>query len=151
MIGRKLIYQIDFTQPFHLSGIHLSSDQQSKLFVKHVDDQQKREQFGNLVKFLDFHFCFLVQDVRKGDEVIMINQCRVEDLDLNALNDFLNEIPLSLTMRSSRFNIDSLKQKTSNSKTVSDGKRLEKVIEELVDTEKSYIQVCRKRKEVKQS
>jgi hypothetical protein len=40
--------------------------------------------------------------MRKGDEIIMINHAKVQDLDLQTFNDYLNQIPLVLVLRSAR-------------------------------------------------
>ena len=40
--------------------------------------------------------------VRKGDEIVIVNNCIVQDLDLDTLDRYLNESPMTLTLRSSR-------------------------------------------------
>ena len=40
--------------------------------------------------------------MRKGDEIMMINHVKVQDLDLQTFNDHLNRIPLVLVLRSAR-------------------------------------------------
>jgi len=40
--------------------------------------------------------------VRKDDEIVIINNSIVQDLDLDTIDRYFNQIPIVLTLRSSR-------------------------------------------------
>lgn len=93
-----------------------------------------------------------ILDIREEDEIIMIDDLRITNIDLRSLKDHLNKVPLVLTLRSARLDTDRWKQKSptenmlhrdrvSTGKFFTDEQRLEKVIDELIQTERSYIQV----------
>jgi hypothetical protein len=41
--------------------------------------------------------------VKKGDEIVIVNNLIVQDLDLDTIDRFFNQTPIMLTLRSSRF------------------------------------------------
>jgi len=48
----------------------------------------------------DRDFVFL--GVRKDDEIVIVNNSIVQELDLDTLDRYFNQIPIILTLRSSR-------------------------------------------------
>ena len=60
-----------------------------------------------------FHSLSTIQiclGMRKGDEIVMINSFIVQDLDLNTFDGCLEQIPIVVTLRSSR--LDKRNQQT---------------------------------------
>jgi len=95
--------------------------------------------------------------VIKGDEIIKINNFNIKNLDSIKFNRYLNQIPIMLTFRSSRFvsklnffikffiKILRLNQPNNNrySRSIVLNKNNEQIIFELIQTEKSYIHVSK--------
>ncbi|UJR25261.1 hypothetical protein I4U23_006613 [Adineta vaga] len=89
-IRRKTVYQITLHNPLNLSGIEivteLHREYSLQVIVSNVIHGSESEQLG----------------VKKGDEIVIVNNFIVQDLDLDTLDHYFNEIPIILTLRSSR-------------------------------------------------
>ncbi|CAF0880247.1 unnamed protein product [Adineta ricciae] len=141
-IRRKTTYQISLNNQLHLCGIDINQHYPMTIMVKNIKKGSEGERLG----------------VVKGDEIIMINNLYVKHFDTARLNRHLQQIPIQLTLRSSRLDpIVQLKQRTSTTKNdqssskfikpdyerssfVSNNQQIQKVIHELIETEQTYVQ-----------
>ncbi|CAF1653465.1 unnamed protein product, partial [Adineta ricciae] len=78
-IRRKTVYQITLHHPLNLSGIEIVTELHREcslqVIVCNVQHGSKSEQLG----------------VKKGDEIVIVNNFIVQDLDLDTLDRYLNE------------------------------------------------------------
>ncbi|CAF3588971.1 unnamed protein product [Adineta steineri] len=89
-IKRKVVYQITLNNELNLSGIEIITklyrEYSLQVIVSNVIPGSESEQLG----------------VRKGDEIVIVNNSIVQDLDLNTLDNYFYQTPIILTLRSSR-------------------------------------------------
>ncbi|CAF1239835.1 unnamed protein product [Adineta steineri] len=87
-LHQKVTYQIILNNQLNASGIDIIQEYPLTIFIKNVRKRSEGERLG----------------IMKGDEIIMINNINVKDLDSTTFNRYLNQIPITLTFRSSRLN-----------------------------------------------
>lgn len=90
-----MIYQIVLNDSVNNSDIKIVYENPSTVFVSQIASIREGERLGG------FDLCCPIE-MRKADEVVMINNVKVQDLDLQTFNDYLNQIPLVLVLRSAR-------------------------------------------------
>jgi hypothetical protein len=101
---------------------------------------------NDLILRLYFNNLYLL-GVIKGDEIIKINNFTVKDLDSTKFNRYLNQIPIMLTLRSLRLDstIKNPKETNGSSRSIvsntNNEQPVQKIIFELIQTERSYVQV----------
>jgi len=104
-IRRKIVYEIQLNHQLNLSGIEIDRHYLSTILISYVNKGSEGERLGNRSCFFCSIVCieFLILGVRQDDEIVMINHCNLKDLDLTVINRYLNQTPIILTLRSSRF------------------------------------------------
>ena len=90
-----MIYQIVLNESVTDSGIEIVYEHPSRVFVSQIASVGEAERPGRSDP------CSPVE-MRKGDEIVMINNAKVQDLNLQTFNDYLNQTPLVLVLRSAR-------------------------------------------------
>ncbi|UJR23642.1 hypothetical protein I4U23_026627 [Adineta vaga] len=100
-VRRKITYQINLNNHLHLCGIDIDQQQPMIITIKNVKKGSEGEQLG----------------VIKDDEIIMINNLYVKHFDNVRLNRYLQQIPIQLTLRSSRLN-DTIHSRKRTSSTI---------------------------------
>jgi hypothetical protein len=100
--------------------------------------------------FYDYNLIICIfLGVIKGDEIIKINHFIVKDLDSTKFNLHLNQIPIILTLRSLRLDstIKNTKETNEFSRSIlsntNNKQSIQKIIFELIQTERSYVQVSK--------
>ncbi|CAF3358354.1 unnamed protein product [Rotaria sp. Silwood1] len=89
-IRRKFVYQITLNNQLDLSGIEIVTElyreYSLQVIVSNVKKGSESERLG----------------VEEGDEIVIVNNSIVQDLSLDTLDHYFNQIPIMLTLRSSR-------------------------------------------------
>ncbi|CAF0933766.1 unnamed protein product [Rotaria sordida] len=89
-IRRKIVYQITLNNQLDLSGIEIITElyreYSLQVIVSNVKKGSESERLG----------------VKEGDEIVIVNNSIVQDLSLDTLDEYFNQIPIMLTLRSSR-------------------------------------------------
>lgn len=106
-----------------LSGIdivtELYREYSLQVIISRVKKGSESERLGTyMTKVLKTRYFFnlnsiiiIILGVKEGDEIVIVNNCIVQDLTLDILDQYLNQIPITLTLRSSRLVFFSKKER----------------------------------------
>ncbi|CAF3108847.1 unnamed protein product [Rotaria socialis] len=87
---RKIVYQITLNSQLNMSGIEIITElyreYSLQVIVSNVKKGSESERLG----------------VKEGDEIVIVNNSIVQDLSLDTLDQYFSQIPIMLTIRSSR-------------------------------------------------
>jgi hypothetical protein len=72
------------------------------VIVCDVKPESEAERLGKTKKMIHSNRDFVFLGVRKDDEIVIVNNSIVQELDLDTLDRYFNQIPIILTLRSSR-------------------------------------------------
>lgn len=107
-IRRKLVYQATLREELALSGIDIDTELYREYSLQVIVSTVKKDSEGERAgteRDRERPWDALIsrlQGIRKGDEIVMINNSIVQDLDLHSLDRYLTQSPIVLTLRSSR-------------------------------------------------
>lgn len=107
-IRRKLVYQATLREELALSGIDIDTELYREYSLQVIVSKVKKDSEGERAgteRDRERPWDALIsrlQGIRKGDEIVMINNSIVQDLDLHSLDRYLTQSPIALTLRSSR-------------------------------------------------
>ena len=105
-IRRKTVYQITLNNPLELAGIEIATELHREyslqVVVCDVKPDSEAERLGKEGRRTIRSIEIGVLGVRKDDEIVIVNSFIVQELDLDTLDRYFNQIPIVLTLRSSR-------------------------------------------------